>query len=219
MNLVINDFVGDAAFTGFDEALPLRKGFQWKTDRVAFDSGIEQRNQILEQPIRHWSVNWELLDQAARDKVIELFQRARGRFETFLYTDSDDFQVELTESIVTAAGGETTTQLIKNYYVGETETWVENKKDIVPSGTFPPVIKIDAAVKTEGTHFTLSDMTGIIDWTGGSAPNGALGAGEVVTAQYRFYFRVRFDFDLHIDEQIHATPLFNNNLRLIEVLS
>ena len=219
MNLVINDFVGDAAFTGFDEVLPLRKSTEWRTDKVQYDSGKEQRNQILEQPIRHWRVNWEVLDQAARDKVVELFNRARGSFETFLYTDSDDFQVELTESIVTAAGGETTTQLIKNYHVGETETWPENKKDIVPSGTFAPVVKIDAATKTEGTEFTLSDTTGIIDWTGGSAPNGALGAGEVVTAQYQFYFRVRFVEDTHLDMQFAATPLWESELEIVEVIA
>ncbi len=213
MNIVINDFVGDAAFTGFDEVLPLRKSFQWRTDRISYDSGLEQRNQLLEQPIRHWEINWEMLDQAARDKVIELFQRTKGSFDTFLYTDRDDFQVELSESIITAVAAQTDFQLTKNYYVGETETWVENKKDIVPSGTFPPVIKLDGVTKTEGADFTLDDTTGIVIF--GAAP----GAGVVFTAQYQFYFSVRFANDSHIDEQIHATPLWASNLEIVEVIS
>lgn len=219
MNTVINTFVGDAAFTGFDEVLPLEKSFQWSTDKVRFDSNREQRNQIFEQPIRRWAINWKVVDEAARNKIIQLFQLAKGSFDTFLYTDSDDFQTELTESIVTAVGGETTTQLIKNYYVNEPESWAEDKKDIVPSGTFAPVVKIDAVTKTEGTHFTLDDTTGIINWAGGSAPNGALVADEVVTAQYQFYFRVRFVDDVHNDEQIHSTPLWRVPLEIVEVIA
>lgn len=220
MNIVINDFVGDAAFVGFDEVDPLRRSLIWRTDVVPLDSGLEQRNQLFSRPIRHWFPNWEFLDSAARDKLIELFQRAKGRYDTFLFTDRDDKECSLADCSITAVGGETTTQLIKTYYLGETETWNENKKDIVPSGTFPPVVKIDAAVKTEGTHFTLDDVTGIIDWTGGSAPNGALGAGEVVTVNYQFYFRVRFMLDQYVDITKFGGQLWGTEgLRLLEVWS
>jgi len=197
--LVINDFVGDACFTGFDEATPLQKDFGFVTDVVGFDSGKEQRGQVMEQPKRVWHINWEMIDLAGRDKLLELFQRARGRYQDFLFADRWDYACALTECIVTAVGGETTTQLIKAYYVGETETWSENKTKIQPSSESAPIVKIGAVVKTEGTHFTLDDTTGIIDWTGGTVPNGALGAGNVVTASYQFYFKVRFADDVHQD--------------------
>jgi len=197
--LVINDFVNDACFTGFDEATPLQKDFQFVTDVVGYDSGKEQRGQVMVQPKRVWHINWEVIDLAGRNKLIELYQRARGRYQDFLLQDRWDYACALTECIVTAVGGEETTQLVKAYYVGETETWTETKSKIMPSTIFAPIVKIGAVVKTEGTHFTLDDSTGIIDWTGGTAPNGALGAGEVVTAQYQFYFKVRFADDVHQD--------------------
>jgi len=215
MDLVINDFVGDAA--EFGEQWPLRKRFIWLTDVANYDTGPEQRNQILEQPLREWPINWQWLETAARNKLLELFNRGKGRYNSFLYRDRDDYECALAECSVTAVGGETTTQLIKSYYPGTAETWDEDKTDIVPGTSFAPVVKIDGGVKTEGTHFTLDDSTGIIDWSGGSAPNGALGAGEVVTANYRFFFRVRFEADSHMDIGQQQDYYSYENLRLIEV--
>jgi len=221
MDVVLNDVVFDASGMGnFDEVLPLTKFFDWQTDIVRMDTKIEQRNQIDPRPQRRWALNWGVMDEDARDKVIEMFHRARGRYDTFLYTDRHDYSCSATECSITAVGGETTTQLLKNYYVGETETWSENKKDIVPSTTYAPVIKIDGVVQTEDLNFTLDDSAGIIDWAGSglAAPVGALGAGEVVTVDYQFYFRVRFDSDRYRDFQNLREFWSNPALSLIEVI-
>jgi uncharacterized protein (TIGR02217 family) len=217
INIVINDVIGQAAFKGWDEAHPLRKELTWLTDVVRYDNAKEQRNQILEQPVRRWYPNWELLDKAGRDVLIALFQRARGRYETFYYQDREDYACALTECIVTAAGGETTTQLVKRYLIGLSEYWEEDKKNIVPSGTFAPVVKIDGSTKTEGTHFTLNDATGIINWTAGTSANGALTTGQVVTAQYEFYYLVRFDSDIHADISPYPDLWQAQEVQLLEV--
>lgn len=218
INLVLNDFVGDAAFSGFDETEPLVKDFEFVTDVVGYDSGKEQRNQIMVQPKRHWLINWEMMDQAARDKLLELYQRAKGRYDDFLFADRWDYACGLTDWSFTAVGGETTTQLGKTYYVGETEAWTEDKTKIQPSAKFAPIVKIDGAVKTEGVNFTLDDTTGIIDWTGGGAPFGALTAGEVVTASYQFYFKVRFSEDVHRDIMNHARLWIAAPVSIVEVI-
>ncbi len=220
MNLVINDFIGDAAFTGFDETEPMRKTFEWVTDKVSFDSRKEQRNQIISRPIRHWFPNWEILDSAARLKAIELFQRAKGKYDTFLYTDRDDFLAD--EITIATDGVEATYQLIQEYYDGETESWDENKKDIVPGGTYAPVVthnvdgaQSEVAAAPGANEYTLSDTTGIMTWSGGNEPSAG-----VLTCTFQFYFRVRFDSDQYIDLQFTPTPLWRlNNLHLVEVLS
>ena len=182
----------------FGEQYPARMEFEWATDLVSYGQK-SQRNQLWAQPTRHWYINYEALTKAGRDKFLEIFNRAHGRARTFLLADKDDFACTAAECSITATAGDTTTQLIKSYFPVETETWDEDKKKIVPSGIYAPSVWLDAAAKTEGTHFTLDDTTGIIDWTGGSAPNGAMGGGEVITADYHFYFQVRFDFDRHAD--------------------
>ena len=217
--IVINDFVGDAAFAGFDETEPSRKEFEFVTDVVGYDSGKEQRNQIMVQPKRHWLLNWQLIDLDGRDKLLELYQRSRGRYGEFLLSDRWDFECSLTDWSYTAAGGETTTQLQKSYYNGEAEEWTETKKKIQPSAKFAPIIKIDAVTKTEGTHFTLNDATGIINWAAGSAPEGSLSGGEVVTANYYYYFRVRFAEDVHVDIMSAARLWSAAGLPIVEVIT
>ena len=135
--IVINDFVGDAAFAGFDETEPLRKEFEFVTDVVGYDSGKEQRNQIMTQPKRHWFLNWQLIDLVGRDKVLELYQRSRGRYGEFLLSDRWDFECSLTDWSFTAAGGETTTQLQKSYYNGEQKSGRKPKPASSPVPSSP----------------------------------------------------------------------------------
>jgi uncharacterized protein (TIGR02217 family) len=213
MNLVINDFVDP----DYGPRLPLEMVFQWATDVVSY--GLkEQRNQLWSRPKRIWPIEYAGLKATARQKLIELFGRAAGRFRTYYYLDRDDYACGFSDWSYTAAGGETTVQLGKDYYKGEAESWSEDKTAIVPAATYTRTVKIDAATLTEGTEFTLDSDTGIIDFTGGSAPNGALSAAEVVTADYRFYFVVRFGRDKYTDRQL-IPDLVRPSIRLEEVVA
>jgi uncharacterized protein (TIGR02217 family) len=198
MNIVITDFIG----AEYGEQYPVKMRKRWKTDVAPYDGpGQEQRNQIYEQPVRYWFPNWQVLTKPDRDKFNELFDRARGQYDTFLWRERDDFACGLTDWDHTAVAGETSTQLQKTYFKGETQAWTEDRKEIMPSGIYAPTVTLDGVVKTEDTHFTLDDTTGLIDWTGGSAPNGAMAGGEIIRADYQFYFRVRFTTDIHTDLQ------------------
>jgi uncharacterized protein (TIGR02217 family) len=197
--------------------LPVRKEFTWATDVISYGL-TEQRNQLWSRPRRLWHINYAGLKTAARDKLDELFGRAAGRYRLFNILDRHDYACGLTDWSYTAAGGETTVQLAKDYYGSETETWQENKIAIVPGTTYAPTVKLDAATFTEGTEYTLDDTTGIIDFASGSAPNGALSAGEVVTADYRFFFKVRFLSDTHLDNLIRTqTDLARPSFKLLEI--
>lgn len=209
---VINTFVGK--LFGYD----LRYREEWLTDLVDYDTGKEQRNQIWERPKRHWILPYNALLVEYRDKLIQLCSRAKGMFNIFLFENPYDYKCALTECIITAVGGETTTQLIKTYYGSTSETWNENKTRIQPSGIFAPIVKIDTTVKTEGIHFTLDDDTGIIDWTGGSAPEESLEPNEVVTAQYQFYCPVRFDRDVYEESTIFIDVWNMGDIPIREVI-
>jgi len=212
MNEVINEFVTTNAFL-FGEQAPLQKTFDWKTDIVGFDGGKEQRNQIWSTPKRSWMVNWLWMDKTARDKLVELYNRAKGRGTVFLYEDEDDYAVGFDDWFYNAVGGETSTQLGKQYYIGEDEEYQENK-------TRPkagPTIRINNSIKGEGAQYVLDYETGIIDWTSGSSPNGPLGAGNHIDADYEFYYPVRFDFDSHLDLEFQKGFWRVSGLILLEV--
>ena len=203
---VINSFIGKL----FGRNLQYSE--QWATDLVSFDSGREQRNQLWEQPIRHWTLTYDVLAAVPRNLLAELFRRAKGRYTVFLFEDPNDYECGLTECSITAIAAQVNFQLIKTYYGASAQTWNENKTRIQPSTEYAPIIKVDAVAKTEGVDFTLNDDTGII--TFGAAP----GVGKVITADYRFYYPVRFDLDVY-DETTLVQDLWSmGGIPLIEVL-
>jgi uncharacterized protein (TIGR02217 family) len=212
--IVINDFVKDAAYGHFDEQAPLSKAFTWFTDKVKFDSRKEVRNQTSEYPIRNWFVNWQWMDEPARNKLIELFQRAKGAYDWFLYRDFDDQLVTVTDWAFTLTTGDTTTQLQKTYYKGEDEEWTEDKTKIQPLSKYTPTIYVDDVPLTEGADFTLDDATGLITWTGHTPSTG-----EIVTANFKFYFKVHFPEDTHNDIQHQIGFWATDELFLVEDVS
>ena len=213
MNIVLSDYVDP----DYGLKYPVEMEFIWATDVVSY--GLKrQADQLWSRPKRRWPVKWAGLKEAARGRLNEIFNRAAGRYRTFLWSDRTDYACGLTDWSYSAAAGETATQLQKTYHIGEAEAWTEDKKAIVPGTTYAPTIKLDGVTKTEGTHFTLDDTTGLIDWTAGSAPNGALAGGEVVTADYRFYFTVAFESDVHRDRLI-APTLYRPGFTLEEVVA
>jgi len=217
LTLKMKALVEAAAFTGFDQVVPVKKVRHWRTDIAAFDSGIEQRQQILDQPIREWFINWSLLDAAGRNQVKEVFDAARGASDTFQWLDDDEYLCSA-EQIATD-GVDTAYQLVCTYYSGESYEWTETKKDIVPGSIYAPVVthSVDGA-QTEvesspgANEFTLDDTTGIM--TFGVAPSSG-----VLTCTYEYYFRVRFTEDTYDDVQVYTGPLYSApDLHVVEVL-
>jgi len=203
---VINSYIGKL----FGQNL--RYSEQWATDLVVFTSGREQRNQVWERPIRHWVLPYNVLKTAPRDKLIKLFRRARGRYSIFLFADPNDYECTFTECSITAIAAQVNFQLIKSYYVGEAETWDEDKTRIQPSTEYVPTIKVDGAAKTEGVDYTLNDNTGVV--TFGAAP----GVGKVITADYQFYYPVRFELDVYTETSLFIDLWNMGELPLIEVI-
>ena len=202
IDLVINDYVD------FKQSNPLRKLYEWKTDVVTFDSGVEQRNQIWQRPLRRWFLNWSMIEVTERNHLIQLFQRARGSYHTFKIKDVDDYAI--TGGTYAIAGAVDTLQLTATYYDGETEEWTENKTLIVPAS----IITLEHSVAgtlNETTHWTLDDNTGIITFI--SAP----GVGTI-TASFEYYFLCRFTEDNHLDSMPEVDLYSNPDIPLVEVL-
>lgn len=215
MNLVLNDVISAVAFTGFDEVHPLIKRFKWATNVVRYSNGQEQRNQHMSRPLREWDVNWDILDETTRNKLIEFHTRVRGAYDVFMYSDRDDYTCSLAECSIVAIAAQVEFQLKKRYYYGETEFVDENKTRITPhSASTPVVVEVDSVTKTEGVDFTINDNTGILDFTLMGAP----GAGAVITASYNFYFPVRFQDDTLTDKHVYPSVYTYPKLGIIEVI-
>lgn len=143
-------------------------------------SGFETRIALWATPIWHFTLNYEMLrDDATNNELKQLmgfFLQRQGQFEPFNYTDPTDNTV--TGQNIGAGDGSTKTfQLIRAL-----GGFVEPIKAI--NGT--PTIYIDGAA--QGSGWTVSS-TGLITFT--AAPT----AGAIITADFAYYFRVRFTMD------------------------
>jgi len=218
--LVANDFVGDAAFTGFGQVAPVKRKREWRSDGVQYDNWQEQFNQVSSRPRRHWFINWAVLDEAARDKLVELFDAARGRYDSFLWLDDKEYLAS--GELITTDGSETQYQLQCTYYSGEDYEWTEDKKDIVPGATYAPVVShsVDgaqtevAAPPVNANEFSLDDATGIMTWPDAHPPSAG-----VLTVTFQYYFRVRFAADVFDDLQERPGLWNASDLHIVERIS
>ena len=183
MEIAILDFVN------WYERNPIRKTFEWKTDVVEYDSGINQRNKVWDAPRRHWFINWNVMRDEYQLKVIEVLNRAKGRYDTVFLRDRWDY----TATSTFAGDGTTKTfQLYKTYYPG-TEQWSEDKKSI-KSGT--TAVTLDGVPQPSG--WSVNCSTGILTF------DAAPGNGIAIVATFEFYFKAIFTEDSF--NQVKAYP-------------
>lgn len=97
MNLVINDYIGVNA------SHPMIKSTNWFTDVVKYDSGKEQRNQVRVAPTRMWVATWSILNATQRNNMMEVYNRAKGRYDTFQFRDPQEEDGSSTKTAVTYA--------------------------------------------------------------------------------------------------------------------
>jgi uncharacterized protein (TIGR02217 family) len=157
-------------------------GPEYSTSLVVLGSGREQRNQ-------NWSVSRAKYDcifgvrhQNDLDRVIQFFRARRGKLQGFLWKDHTDFRATA-QVIGTGTGALLTFQLVKIYEPGSEQysrTIEKPKADTVR-------IYLNSVLQTSG--YTLTSTTGVVTFA--VAP----GLGVVVTANFEFYVKARFDLD------------------------
>lgn len=148
----------------------------WKTLMQESVSGKESSVSLMSYPLRRYSLAYEFLRAGAEAELQTLegfFNLRRGRHDTFLYNDPDDYSVT-DQSFGTATGTTAPFQLIRTRG-GFTEP--------VQALNGTPAIKVAGVAKTESVDYTRS-ATGLI--TPLSAWTGAL------TWSGTYYWRCRF---------------------------
>jgi uncharacterized protein (TIGR02217 family) len=219
--VLLNDYVAGPSYKGFGQQFPVVKSYEWRTDLVQYDSGREQRNQIWSRPVRRWKINWQAMDEPARNRLIEVFHRARGSYRTFMWRDWDDHRA--TEIEIATNGSSTEYQLVNVYYQDEWEEWTETKKYIAPDNVFAPNIyhsvdgqqtRVTIYPPGAANQYHLNDDTGILTWGDSYAPSAG-----ILVCTYEFYFKVRFDGDEHVDVMFTRDYWRTEGVTLLEVVA
>lgn len=165
----------------------------YRTTVVQAYSGVEERNQVWQYPLHSFQISLANRTQTDLETLTTYYHAAGGRANSFNFTDPTDYKscalaaspANSDQSLLTAAGGETTVQVIKEYTAGA----VTRQRKITRPKLGTLVVAIDTISKTSGADYTVDYSTGVITLTTG------LTTGAEVTAGYEFYTPCRFNAD------------------------
>ncbi len=168
---------------------------QRRTEIVVLGSGREERNARWADSRRRFNAGWGIKSLNDLYTVISFFEERRGRLYGFRWKDPSDYQSAPPQNAITATdqllgtgdGVKADFQLVKTYGTGSTAYLRTINKPEAGSVS----VAVDGVVKAEGTDFSVDTTTGVVSFLPGAIP----GAGQTVTAGFKFDVPVRFDTD------------------------
>lgn len=172
-----------------DAIFPVLPGLTWDVKRspefsttmVRGADGGETRIGNWVYPLWHWTLTYELLRDDATDELKTLlgfFLSRQGKLDDFLFDCVGDNAVT-GQGLGVGDGSTVAFPCVRAY-----GAFVEPVKALKAA----PVIKVAGVAKTIGADYSVS-ATGVVTFV--AAPP----VGAAVTADFSYYWRVRFDID------------------------
>lgn len=176
------------------------------TEIISFESGVEHRRKRREKLIRTFKIKFGILDKEVMDDIWNFFIARYGRFEAFLYRDFlNDYQITGEELSGTKDGS--------NHKFYSSKNFIIDPED----GEFSPPVAAHRLYKNgsllvEGTDYYLAYETGEFYLV--VAPV----ITDVITADYEFYYKVRFNHDT-LSKELFGGTMYRCNLAMRELVS
>jgi len=171
-------------------------GPRYKTSVTGLDSGHERRNRNWLRARYEFDAAPSVSQQAALNTLLAFFHGCGGRAIGFLFKDRTDFTsaadnrsapAKTDQTIGTGDGAIANLDFIKTYSNGVSSS--TRRIFRVVSGSV--LVAVDGTLKTEGTHYTVDYINGVVTFLAGNIPT----LGQVITAGFEFRIPVRFDTD------------------------
>lgn len=155
-------------------------GPEYMTSAVELENGIEIRDSKWKYPRHKYSAEFDNLDDAVRDTIINVFHACRGKRHSFKFKDWNDFTATNEPLNVSAEyiGTTNPVQLYKTYNFGIAYT-IRPVQAVATATIYLGGVAISGTVDTETGMFTPA-----VAWVAGS-----------YTWSGEFYVWVRFDSD------------------------
>ena len=178
-------------------------GPSFKTIVLTADSGKEWSNQKWKYPRCLWAINYGVDDAKSYRAIIDFFKARRGRARRFRFKDWTDYTAA-NSYIGTGDGVITAFQMQKIY---------DGPVPLVRQITLPiaSTVRIYNNDVLMAAGYAVNETTGILTFD--VAPN----AGEIITADFEFDIRVRFDADALSVSVIWEGAASVSSINIIEV--
>jgi len=176
------------------------------TEVTVFESGVESRRKRRERLIRTFKISFSILEKEVMDAIWDFFIARCGRFGAFLYRDYlNDYKVVGEELSGTKNGSNNSFYTSRPFIIDPAD------------GDFSPPVSDHRLYKngsllTEGTDYYLNYATGefyII-----TPPI----ITDTITADYEYYYKVRFDIDT-LTKDLFGGTMYKCDMAIKELLS
>lgn len=164
-------------------------GPEWSTQITPLASGNENRNANWSMPHYKFLADYVLLDPRDQNAVLEAFNAAGGRADSFRFKDWNDFKI-VGASLGTGDGGSAPRQAVNQYTFGA--------RTRTRTIRLPIASTLQVTANGSPLSVTVDDETGLIT-PAATWPNGQ----AIVIAYCEFDCKVRFGADYYPFTQLH----------------
>lgn len=168
------------------------------------ESGKEQRYQKWTKGRRHFTIKLNARQLTETTSIWRFYVARKGAFDTFLFQNPNESPV----TAETVGSGDGSTSI---FYLGSQVDFATGDLTVISGSD-----TLTRSVKGTGDYLAFSTYT-INNSTGQITTNVALPSGDVLRANYSFYYVVRFRDD-KLQREAFATQLWNYGVDLIEVI-
>lgn len=183
---------------------PYDESIQFLTVVSESENGREQRYQKWLRPKRTFTVKLNSRQATETNNIWRFYTRRKGSFDTFLFQNPNENPVTA-ETVGSGDGVKTV------FYLGQAVDFASGDLTVVSGSE-----AITRSVKGTGDYLPFSTYS--LDYTTGAlTPNSTLPSGDVLRANYSFYYRVRFKDD-NLMREAFTGELWNFGITLLEVV-
>jgi uncharacterized protein (TIGR02217 family) len=158
----------------------------WSTTVVQAGGGATVRNQWWSDSLRRYDGDLGIITLANFRLFEKHFNGRRGRTRGWPLLDRSNFTATA-EAVGTGDGATAAFQL----KIADGDSSNAYAREIYKVVALSETIFVNAVAKTRTTHYTISNTTGVITFTGGNIPAG----GQVITWSGQWYVPVIYDMD------------------------
>lgn len=168
------------------------------------ENGKEQRYQKWLSPKRTFTIQLNSRQITETNNIWRFYTRRKGSFDTFLFINPNENPVTA-ETVGSGDGVKTV------FYLGQAVDFGSGDLIVVPASE-----AITRSIKGTGDYLPFSTYS-IDDTTGAVTPNSTLPSGDVLRANYNFYYRCRFADDT-LTREAFTGELWNFGIKLQQVI-
>jgi uncharacterized protein (TIGR02217 family) len=187
---------------------PFEESLSFRTVLSATEGGKEYRYKKWAYPKRKWKIICDARSESEINGIWNFYRAREGAYDTFLFESPNDSSAEnpvINDVFATGDGVNTV------FYLG-------NKFSLKSGDCYllAGSLSVERSVGGTGDYSSFTDYSST-NSLGSVITNAPLPSGDVMRADYRFMYRVRFSTDI-MEKRAFAYKLWSSEVEIVQVI-